>query len=91
MANKPVAGKGIASVNHQVAIRIATPNVNHALLFNDSGEGSKQVAIRNIIPIIKPINFVLFIFIPFSYILFIKNTLLLILNVYKSFLYIFNI
>ena len=66
---KPVAGKGIASVNHQVAISNATPRVNQASEFNELGAGKKHVAKKNIIPINKPTYFFLFFFILFIFLL----------------------
>ena len=50
IGTRPVAGRGIASVNHQQAINNATPKVCHAYIFKFSGFGIIYVAINKIKP-----------------------------------------
>ena len=46
IGSKLVAGKGNASVSHQVAIKIATPKVLQAIMFNESGMYRRFISIN---------------------------------------------
>ena len=66
IGSKLVAGKGNASVNHQVAIKTATPKVLQAIMFNESGVYRKLISI-NTRPKVNP-KYLLFFIIDFIFI-----------------------
>ena len=66
IGSKLVAGKGNASVSHQVAIKIATPKVLQAIMFNESGMYRRFISI-NTRPKVNP-KYLLFFMIDFIFI-----------------------
>ena len=53
-----VTGIGIASVAHQVTIKIATAETSQALSVNPEGGGRKKIVKKRNIPIQKPLFFI---------------------------------
>ena len=56
MGNKEVAGTGIASVAHQVAIKAATATTCQPAWLKPSGAGLRRMAVKRIGPTARPIR-----------------------------------